>query len=391
VTGRNRSAQPTAALCAALAFLAGLGAFAAGAAEFATPGGPEPANLAAVMSRLREDTYDLELLISFGTSKGGSAGHLALAVREPGAADDTVYSVNFYADRSEKHGRGYYTAELVTHVPKSEYLYGTGSSLGPAAQFGLDFGEAYKRSVVGIRVHGVPRAERAALASYFARINDDYRTRKRRTEYHHEEVRYDYMRFNCAKAIGVAFKYGAGYARLQVKQPRLLPGLTRTVRALQANMPAEMALTLMREWHARGRAMDVVLYKKYAASPWVDPLEDDKAAFRDLPNRFPSVLSLDFTNDGGAYEDYDNLFAMYLLYNLGKYSVVVDGESRQLAIERSKTPMDYERAAHFAAAAAESDSRSFLRRLPFVPKGLRIGDPADNTHLYEYGAAKRAP
>ena len=32
------------------------------------------------------------------------------------------------------------------------------SSLGPKASFGLDFGEVYKRSVIGVRVRGVPAA-----------------------------------------------------------------------------------------------------------------------------------------------------------------------------------------------------------------------------------------
>jgi hypothetical protein len=201
------------------------------------------------------------------------------------------------------------------------------------------------------------------------------------------------MRFNCAKAIGAAFRHGAGYSKLEVKRPRLLPGATRAVRALQANLPSDMALKLMREWNARGRAMDVVLYKKYTGSPWIDPLEGEpKIPFRDLPNRFPSMLSLDFTNEQGEYEDYDNLHAMYLLYNLGKYSVVVDGGTGLLEIERTKTPMPYARAERFAKDAARSDSRNFLRRLPFIPKGLRIGDPADNTHLYEYGkTGKPAP
>ena len=352
---------------------AALGACGAFAADFATPGGPEPANVDVVMGRLRQDPYDMELLISYGTSKGGSAGHLALALREPGEPDDWVYGANYYADRAEKHARGYYTADLVTRVRKNEYLYATRSSLGPDAQFGLDYGEAYKRSVVGIRVQGVPASERAALAAYFARINDDYRARASKTDYHFEEVRYDYMRFNCAKAIGVAFKYGAGYRDLEVKEPRILPGLTTPVRALQSNVPAEMAMKLMREWHARGRTMDVVLYRKYPGSNWVDPLEEVKVAFRDLPDRFPSMISLDFTAEQGEYEDYDNLYAMYLLHNLAKYSVAVNGATSSLEIERSKTPMSYERADFFAKEAAGADSVGFVRRLPFVRKGRRIG------------------
>ena len=74
------------AFLAALAFGA-----AAQAAEFGSPGGPPPSNLDEVSSVLRQDPYDLELLISFGTSKGGSAGHLALAVRDGVPGDDLVY------------------------------------------------------------------------------------------------------------------------------------------------------------------------------------------------------------------------------------------------------------------------------------------------------------
>jgi hypothetical protein len=388
--GLSKACRPLAALRAAILGFA-LATLPALAAEFAFPGGPEPGDLAGVMGRLRQDPYDLELLISFGTSKGGSAGHLALAVREPGAADDWVYSANFYADRADRHAQGFYNEELMIRVPKNEYLYGTRSSLGPTAQFGLDFGEVYKRSVVGVRVYGVPKAERDALAAYFARINADYRARATNTAYHHGEVVYDYMRFNCAKAIGVAFKHGAGYQRLEVKEPSILPGITRVVRATQANLPADMAMKLMREWHRRGYAMDTVLYKKYAGSRWIDPVEGEpKVPFSDLPNRFPSMLSLDFTNDQGAYEDYDNLHAMYLLYNLGKHSVIVDSRTQALAIERSKAPMAWPRAEQSARSAARSDSRNFLRRLPFMPKGLRIGDPADNTHLYDFDRDTRA-
>jgi hypothetical protein len=43
------------------------------AADFAHRGGPEPANIEAVSKQLNADPFDMELLISFGTSKGGSA------------------------------------------------------------------------------------------------------------------------------------------------------------------------------------------------------------------------------------------------------------------------------------------------------------------------------
>ena len=370
------------------ALLAGITtiAFAASAAPFGHPGGPEPANLDEVVARLRSDPYDMELLVSFGTSKGGSAGHLALAIRNDGDAEETVYSANYYADRAEEHAHGFYIADLMTRIPKWEYLFRTRSTLGDTAAFGLDFGEIYKRSVLGIRVYGVPPAERAALAAYFLRINDDFHQRAPKAEYHASEIVYDYMRLNCAKTIGVAFRYGAGYQSLPIKDP-LLPG--PIAKAIRANIPTEMAVNLMKEWDARGYRMDAVLYRKYGGSTYRDPHEPEKGMFKDLPNRFPSVLSFDFSNDAGAYEDYDNLFAMYLLYNIGRYSVRVDDATTRLVIEKEKEPMPYRAAAELAARNADEDSRNFVRRLPFIPKGLRIGAPADNTKVYKHEDATR--
>jgi hypothetical protein len=235
-------------------------------------------------------------------------------------------------------------------------------------------------------VRGVPAAEKFALADFFGRINDDYHNRARNTVYHDREVRYDYLRLNCAKTIGAAFRYGAGYQDLEIAGPRLLPGITRVVAALNANIPTEMAVKLLAAWNARGYGMDVVLYKKYEGSTYVDPHEEKKVAFKDLPNRFPSVLSRDFQNEQGHYEDYDNLFAMYLLYNLGRHSVRVNGETRRLEIEKSKSPMAYAQAAELAVQSAKSDSENFQRRARFNPKGTTIEGPPDNTHLYDFPA-----
>ena len=109
---------------------------------------------------------------------------------------DLVYSANFYADRARKHETGFYTEDLMIGVPKKEYLFKTLSSLGDTAAFGLDFGEIYKRSVIGVRVYGVPVAEKEALKAYFRRINDDYQRQTKNTEYHDGEIKYDYMRLN---------------------------------------------------------------------------------------------------------------------------------------------------------------------------------------------------
>jgi hypothetical protein len=358
--------------CAVLAIA---GAANAAAAGFATVGGPAPANVDEIAAVLRQHPYDLELLLSYGTSKGGSAGHLALAIRDPAGGDDLVYSANFYADREPGHAVDFYNDELMIRIPKKEYLFGTSSSVSAKASFGLDFGEIYKRSVIGVRVHGVPAREKEALAAYFARINDDFRRRARDTEYHDGEVKYDYLRLNCAKTIGSAFRYGAGYGNLGIDSARFLSGRP-VVAALNANIPTEMALKLMREWNARGYGLDVVFYTKYAGSTWVDPHDEDRIAFRDLPNRFPSVLSRDFRREEGEYEDVDNLFAMYLLYNLGRYSVRVNEQSLLLEIDRSKEPMPYAEAARLAEHSARSDSGNYGRRAAFQPQGRRVGQAA---------------
>ena len=343
------------------------------AADFGTKDGPEPANIDEIANVLRQDPYDMELLISYGTSKGGSAGHLALAIRDQAAGDDVVYTANFYADRAPKHAKGFYTDDLMVRIPKKEYLFQTNSSLGDTASFGLDFGEIYKRSVIGVRVYGVPAGEKEALAAFFQRINDDYHNRVRNTEYHQGEIRYDYLRLNCAKTIGAGFKYGAGYQDLEVTSAKLLSG-RKIVAAANANIPTEMAMKLLKEWNGRGYRMDVVWYKKYEGSTYVDPHEKEKVAFKDLPNRFPSVLSSDFRKEQDHYEDIDNLFAMYLLYNLSKYRVRVNDKTKLLEIDKSKEPMPYPEAAEVATQSAKSDSDNFRRRLPFRRRGAEIGE-----------------
>ncbi len=352
----------------------------AAAADFGSPGGPEPANIEEMATFLRQDPYDIELLISYGTSNGGSAGHLALAIRNATDNDEQVYSANFYADRSRKHAQGYYTEDLMVRITKMEYLFRTTSSLGDTASFGLDYGEIYKRSVIGIRVYGVPAAEKAALAAFFQRINEDYHRRARDTAYHDKEIKYDYLYLNCAKTIGAAFKHGAGYKDLDVSSAKILSG-RRVVAAANANIPTEMAVKLIKEWSARGYGMDAVLYRKYAGSTYVDPHDDDKVAFKDLPNRFPSVLSRDFRKNIGEYEDPDNLYAMYLLYNLARYRVQVNDVTERLEIGKSKSPLPFSKAAALATEAAFSDSENYRRGASFTPQGTRVSALADEPDI----------
>ena len=164
---------------------------------------------------------------------------------------------------------------------------------------------------MGVRVYGVPADEKTAVTDFFKRVNADYHRQAEDTEYHDGEVKYDYMRLNGAKTIGAAFRFGAGYEHLEVTSARLLKR-RRIVVAATANIPMEMAMKLIKEWGRRGYAMDVVLYKKYGGSTYFDPHDEPPVAFKDLPNRFPSVLSRDFRRDAGAYEDFDNLYACLL-------------------------------------------------------------------------------
>jgi len=337
------------------------------------PGAPEPANVAEVEQVLAADAPALELLISFGTSKGGSAGHLALAIADE-AGVEHVHSANFYADRAPDHATQFLSAPLMLSIPKREYLYGTSSSLGPNASFGLDYGELYKRSVVAIRVFGVPPAQRRALGAFFDRMNADFAARLHDTEYHRGEVKYGYMDLNCAKTIGSAFRYGAGYDGLRIRTaPRA--AWRKASRALNSNTPSEMAMQLLREFDRRGYAMDVVLYRKYAASAYVDPHEDLPVAFKDLPDRFPSAISLDFRNDDGAYEDYDNLYALYLLRNLQGHAVAIDPGTQLVALEAGHGALPYELASRAAARDARADSHNFMRRLLLPPRGRRVDEP----------------
>ena len=146
--------------------------------------------------------------------------------------------------------------------------------------------------------------------------------------------------------------------------------------AINANIPTEMAMKLLKEWNGRGYEMDVVWYRKYGGSTYVDPHEAEKVAFKDLPNRFPSVLSRDFRKEQDHYEDFDNLFAMYLLYNMSKYRVRVNEKTKLLEIDKSKVPVAYPEAVDAATRSARSDSENFGRRVPFRRQGTEIGDPA---------------
>jgi hypothetical protein len=68
---------------------------------------------------------------------------------------------------------------------------------------------------------------------------------------------------------------------------------------------------------------------------------------------------------------------MYLIYNLARYSVKVNDETKLLEIDKSKSPMPYPEAAKLATQSARSDSENYGRQTAFRPEGKRIGEAAD--------------
>jgi hypothetical protein len=243
-------------------------------------------------------------------------------------------------------------------------------------------GEIYKRSIIGIRITGVEPHVKDGLRGFFQRLNSDFHARKQSTDYHRSPIVYEYMDLNCAKTVGLAFKYGAGLDDLPIKGTSFWSRFN-PFSATKANLPTEMALQLIESFAERNCTFDVVLYKKWVGSTYVDPLEGSGMMYKDLPNRFPSVLSLDYMENQGSYEDYNNLFAMYLLYYLGRCSIVLNGETRRLEIEQKKEPDGYATARLKAEESARKDKKHFLRRLLFRAWGVKLESGVDNTPLYE--------
>jgi hypothetical protein len=62
------------------------------------------------------------------------------------------------------------------------------------------------------------------------------------------------------------------------------------------------------------------------------------------------------------------------------YAVGIDAATRELRIDASHIPMPYAEAATKASHDAQADSKGFLHRLLFKPRGEKIGEappPAD--------------
>ena len=71
---------------------------------------------------------------------------------------------------------------------------------------------------------------------------------------------------------------------------------------------------------------------------------------------------------------------MYLLYNLGRYKVELNAQTKRLDFAIDKDALPYREAAARAAESARADSEGYRRRLAFKPRGTRIGEaPAGRT------------
>lgn len=344
--------------------------------SFGVPGGEEVKKVDEVFKILREEPYDLEILMSFGTSSKGSAGHLALCVREDN--DERVYSANFYADRAQEHN-DHYNAKLVPDIDKQEYIYSQTSTLSDKAVFGLDYGEIFKRSLVGIRMSGIGSAKKKGIKNFYKRLNEDYTNQVSGTDYHYGEVVYDYMNLNCAKSVAQALKFGAGYEAIELKGNHLLSRLPGS-QYIFSHTPTATAMNIMAVLAKSGVKFSVVLYKKFLGSEFFD--QELEMKFKDLPNRFPSFKSLDFFNGSNQYESYENLKAMHLLYHMGRHSLIIDESTRELRIEHSVKPKSYEDALRLAKKEGYSKSKNLLRRV-FRSMGVKITSGNDNSDLYD--------
>ena len=123
----------------------------------------------------------------------------------------------------------------------------------------------------------------------------------------------------------------------------------------------------------------MVLYRKYGGSTWVDPHEEEKVAFKDLPNRFPSVLSRDFRKEAGAVRGLRQpLRDVPVLQPREARRSAWTAPRRRLEIARTKVPLAYPEAARLAARSARSDSENYGRKAGFRPEGTRIGEAAED-------------
>jgi len=124
----------------------------------------------------------------------------------------------------------------------------------------------------------------------------------------------------------------------------------------------------------------VILYKRSEDSTYQN--DDPPMAFKELANRFPSVKSLDFFNGSTAYEDYDNLLAMNLFFQMGKFSFEIPKGTQMVVLEKQKSPVPYDVAMEIAKDAASQDSKNALRRMVRL-LGLKLTADNDTSDMYD--------
>ena len=395
------------------------------------PHGTPLSNVSQITSALKKDDYDLEILLSFGKSNLSSGGHLALCIREHDV--ETVYSANFYADRDPKHQEGYFTRDLISIVPKDEYIYGVNSSLDDLACFGVEYGEIYSRALIGIRLAGITQPQKDALKAFYSRLNNDFHAKKQFTDYYDFPIVYGYTSLNCARTTGMALEHVFGMKLNMPVERAWLPSV------LTAALPVHVTINAMRGFMDSDptKKIDTVLYQKYDYSTF--KYDESSPRLCDMPNRFPSYFTIDYLRRVGQYEHYNNLFAQNLLFNLGSYKIsfknsnssapaqnhgesssnmgsdhVVslvlerknckyhvdqdekssqivenDDDSTQRSRDLKKDPLknslftyeDWKKAVSLAKQRAEHGHKSFIRRL-FHAIGVQLSQSNDNTSLY---------
>ena len=283
------------------------------------------------------------------------------------------------SDLRAKEHNGYYNAKLVPDIDKQEYIYSQTSTLSDKAVFGLDYGEIFKRSLIGIRMSGIGLSKKRGIKAFYQRLNEDYKNQVSGTDYHYGDVVYDYMKLNCAKSVAQALKFGAGYKAIQVKGNHFLSSLPGA-NYIYSHTPTATTMNIMAVLAKSGVSFSVVLYKKFGGSEFFD--DELGMKFKDLPNRFPSSKSLDFFNGSKEYESYENLKAMHLLYHMGRYSLIIDDSTRELLIEHSSEPKAYQDALKLASKEGYSRSKNLIRRV-FRSMGVKITSGNDNSDLYD--------
>eukprot|EP01105_Mastigella_eilhardi_P022454 TRINITY_DN5522_c0_g1_i7.p1 TRINITY_DN5522_c0_g1~~TRINITY_DN5522_c0_g1_i7.p1 ORF type:complete len:389 (+),score=112.23 TRINITY_DN5522_c0_g1_i7:1400-2566(+) len=370
---------------------------AAAAAAQGHPGGPEPSGTEELWAAFEHESLgsSVQLLLTYGTSRFASAGHIAVALYNDG--EWCVYTANGKAVRGPRGSdEGAYADQLLVRVPLREYLYGTGARAPDRrCVFGIDYGELYKRSVAAVRVWGSSPQMAAELNAFFTRVNEDY-TRSDEDDHqdagngHAETLRsyvwsmlrggpgpstgngaeyypegrlvFYFAALNCAQLINLAFGRALGWADVPVPAPVTVRAVL-TGHAAPAT-PTGTALAVLDACAVRGYNVDCVLFRKVPGSTYVAP---EGGTFDSMQDRFPSVFGLDFLQAEGHYECEENLLLELLLEALRSWMAESHGSCAKgnaaVAKEERRQPTPYELAHEQAAKAAKARSHGALRRV----------------------------